>query len=346
MRARTLLGVVIATGALAAPAVGETWQVQSIPTPGPGGLAGLSCPSSTTCIGVGDYAKSGQELTLAELWNGQEWSVLRTPNPQGVPQSVLSAVSCSRQRHAWLLAPFTAATLRARAPRWQNSGMAISGQSKLLRCPPCRSTHITLPRMLSSLECLVRLRRCALGLANGPTGRSGKRDCWRNGGMAIRGQSNAPSAGVALRAVCAPASDCTAVGQRKHPLVERWNGKSWGTQLTPPGVGGDLSAVSCLLPTFCAAVGGRHILGRNGSGWSSEKTSLSGGGIHLDGISCVSASWCIAVGAGGGGGALAVTPQNGVYRESTRTRPSLHRIHLLPRYRACQRQWMRHGWVD
>lgn len=40
-------------------------------------LAGVSCPSTRMCIGVG----SGPAGTLAERWNGKRWSTQRTPNP-------------------------------------------------------------------------------------------------------------------------------------------------------------------------------------------------------------------------------------------------------------------------
>jgi len=32
-------------------------------------------------MAVGDFAGIGNELTLAESWNGTSWSVVKTPHP-------------------------------------------------------------------------------------------------------------------------------------------------------------------------------------------------------------------------------------------------------------------------
>ena len=78
---------------------GTEWKVMS--TPNPEGskrnyLWRVSCPSATTCIGVGEYTNSASVIvTLAEIWNGTEWKVMSTPNPEGAIGSTLEGVSCS-----------------------------------------------------------------------------------------------------------------------------------------------------------------------------------------------------------------------------------------------------------
>jgi hypothetical protein len=79
---------------------GKAWSVQSIPNPSGAQnsrLHGVSCASSTTCTVVGfyDYGEPTEELTLAERWNGTEWSIQSTPNPTGAPYSRLRGVSCT-----------------------------------------------------------------------------------------------------------------------------------------------------------------------------------------------------------------------------------------------------------
>jgi hypothetical protein len=134
---------------------------------------------------------------------------------------------------------------------------------------------------------------------------------------------------------CAAPDACTAVGSyvappnvKGAPLVERWNGSHWTRQTAP--VPADystfitLNGVSCLSATSCTAVGDYDVAGVvialaeqwNGSTWSIQATPEfppdPGGGseIFLNGVSCRSANFCMAVGSGGtptkGDGTLAL----------------------------------------
>ena len=74
------------------------------PTPSPSGasssvLDGVSCSSANACTGVGDYLEqSGDQLTLAERWNGAKW-VRATPSPpSGFRYDALNGVACSSSR--------------------------------------------------------------------------------------------------------------------------------------------------------------------------------------------------------------------------------------------------------
>jgi hypothetical protein len=77
---------------------GSEWVVQS--TPNPSGakwsrLADVSCSATLTCTAVGsDENSSGVRVTLAESWNGSEWTILSTPNPGGAEWSSLKGISC------------------------------------------------------------------------------------------------------------------------------------------------------------------------------------------------------------------------------------------------------------
>ncbi len=85
---------------------GAVWQIQHTPEPGPvegpngtrdSPFAGVSCASVNTCTAVGNYdsgnARSGF-LTLAERWNGTEWTLQQSPGPIGASVSQLAGVSC------------------------------------------------------------------------------------------------------------------------------------------------------------------------------------------------------------------------------------------------------------
>jgi DNA-binding beta-propeller fold protein YncE len=87
---------------------GEKWELVSTPMPADAAksnetsaysvkLHGVSCPSSSLCIAVGDYAsnKAGTERkTLVESWNGSKWSVVTSPNPPEQKLNYLNGVSC------------------------------------------------------------------------------------------------------------------------------------------------------------------------------------------------------------------------------------------------------------
>ncbi|MGH2940028.1 MAG: hypothetical protein ACRDPE_18100 [Solirubrobacterales bacterium] len=128
---------------------------------------------------------------------------------------------------------------------------------------------------------------------------------------------------------CTPPAFCVAVGtaddgyEEFEPpthvasFSEVWDGSSWRVAPTadPVGAGAALASVSCVSPSFCVAVGGTHsdalsalrsgfydasralLEVWNGSSWSVVPTP-AGARPHsgLSGVSCLSASFCIAVG--------------------------------------------------
>jgi hypothetical protein len=119
---------------------------------------------------------------------------------------------------------------------------------------------------------------------------------------------------------CASAGSCTAVGFHGAPgdyrtLIESWNGKAWSLA-TSPNLGDSwnfLNGVSCVSARSCVAVGEYAIpgveLGTEDSVWKSLIESWNGSAWSvvpspniskfdlLEGVSCVSANACTAVGA-------------------------------------------------
>lgn len=76
---------------------GTTWSLQTAPLPTSGedgALFGVSCSAASICTAVGQYARSGSDNeTLAERWNGTEWSAQPTPNAGSFGDN-LAGVSC------------------------------------------------------------------------------------------------------------------------------------------------------------------------------------------------------------------------------------------------------------
>jgi hypothetical protein len=150
-----------------------------------------------------------------------------------------------------------------------------------------------------------------------------------SGGAATSGWyvASAPATGgddVVLGSSCATSVQCMAVGITLNnigsngtdtPLVEVWNGSSWTLSAQPPvptGAGGGLFDVSCVSGSDCWAVGA--VVGVDGDGnpsaalienWNGVSWSMipspavTGPGVVgtvLQGVSCLSAASCVAVG--------------------------------------------------
>jgi hypothetical protein len=78
---------------------GKTWAVQTTPNPsGSGGtyLTGVACTSAWECTAVGysEDNNSGNDVTLAEHWNGKTWAIQTIPTITADSVS-LSGMSCT-----------------------------------------------------------------------------------------------------------------------------------------------------------------------------------------------------------------------------------------------------------
>jgi hypothetical protein len=119
--------------------------------------------------------------------------------------------------------------------------------------------------------------------------------------------------GLELRSVsCASASSCIAVGRRTEPngsvvnAAAHWNGSNWSTVAPPNVEGGNnrMAAVSCPAANLCVAVANLVFGGStfayaetwNGTSWGEAVGIPSNAGLELHGISCFSATSCMAVG--------------------------------------------------
>ena len=116
---------------------------------------------------------------------------------------------------------------------------------------------------------------------------------------------------------CVSSSSCVAVGSYldkakvEKTFAMSWNGSSWSNATTPNPSGATLSRlldISCTSSSSCSAVGTYAdgggmkrtlVLSWNGSSWSLVSSPQPKGavnGAELEGIDCISTSWCRAVG--------------------------------------------------
>ena len=262
----TISAAVLVGGSLAAvasPAVAASsrsaWSLQSpaLPSISQGNLFADACSSPASCIAVGTFAdSSGTQVPLAEKWNGTAWSLLSAPSPAGATDSELHDVSCSSATSC-IAVGFSGA--QALAEQWNGTTWAI------------------LPT---------------------PT----------------------PAGGSALEGVsCSAPGDCTAVGTQGSArgdvtLAEGWDGTTWTIETTVnprgaprPNYDSALGGVSCTSATACTAAGWFTKTVKNdvtlaevwnGTAWTVQATPDPAGAIvtKLTGVSCSSATACIAVG--------------------------------------------------
>lgn len=110
---------------------GTSWSVASSPNVGTGdnSLLGVSCvDSSDFCVAAGyDLNSSNIGEPLVETWNGTEWSVASTPDPNG-DFNPLTAVSCSDAADCVAVGRYdeTGTGYQTLAEVWNGTGWSIT----------------------------------------------------------------------------------------------------------------------------------------------------------------------------------------------------------------------------
>ena len=306
---------------LTTPALVTSWSIQSIPTPTgakSSSLAFGSCTASNACTSVGAYVdSSGTRLPLAERWNGTAWTAQTPPSPTGAVSSGLSGVSCTSS--TWCGAAgqhVESSTAKSFAETW-------NGSSWTTQTTPSPTGAVGVS--LRAISCTSSTACTAVGSYYTGSANTVLAMRWNGISWAIQsvptpsGSTHSGLHGVS----CSSSTACTAVGYsetgvgERSALAESWNGSTWTIQSTAKRTGttwATLQDVSCTSASACTAVGGDFISGSpqkalvqrwNGTSWtlqtSPEPSGSEFGG--LEGVSCVSATACTAVGAYGYGSA-------------------------------------------
>jgi hypothetical protein len=287
---------------------GTSWRI--LPTPNPPGttvndLFGVACTSSSACMAVGiSVTTAGASQALAERWDGTAWRIQATPSP---PQggALLNGVACSSASACTAVGATNLFTPGAKtlAERWDGTRWAIQATPN----PPQGNGF------LSGVACTSATTCIAAGASN-PFTPSAKTlaERWDGTRWRIQATANPPQGGGELNGVsCLSVSACTAVGgSNAGTLAERWNGTSWRIQPTPNPAGAQgtgLITVACASASACTAAGAYNnpsgatqpLAERwNGTSWAIQPTPRLPGGAQsqLIGVSCTSATGCLAAG--------------------------------------------------
>lgn len=132
---------------------------------------------------------------------------------------------------------------------------------------------------------------------------------WNGSGWVIQPTPSPTGQGEFFGVSCPSVTDCTAFGDDgQDALVEHWDGTTWTVQPSPAG-SPNLVGGSCTSPTSCTAVGLYFLSGVtgerpfaahwDGSSWTVQHVPMPAGARLADldgGVSCSSATRCIAVG--------------------------------------------------
>jgi sugar lactone lactonase YvrE len=286
-------------------------------------LAEVSCASSSSCTAVGFYYQqsSGKWVTLAERWNGTQWSIQTTPSVSGAISSRLLGVSCASSTACTAVGYYQNNGTQETFPfaeRWNGT----EWQLQTTPSPPGMTFEQS---ALQTVSCSSSTSCTAVGGNEGT--KSGEYvylplvERWNGTEWAIQSTPN-PTGAIRseLGGVSCPSSTwCTVVGSYENSseawvtLAERWNGTEWQVQSTPNPSGSTVSllrAVSCTSSSVCTAVGtavGGPSAGEapfaehwNGAEWVVQAMAAPDGTVDaVWGISCISSKVCVAAGESG-----------------------------------------------
>ncbi len=278
---------------------GTGWSIQSTPNPTGASrsiLNGISCADLNACMAVG----SADNLTLVEVWNGTRWH-----QANGATGGSLSGISCTAPTACTAVGSSGGLTL---AEAWDGTTWSIQATPN-----PSGS----LVAGLSGVACPTSSNCTAVGSYYDGSNMVALAEAWDGTSWNIEptpnptGTASSSLSGVA----CHTASACSAVGSYSTStttgltLAEGWNGTSWNVEATPNPAGAASSAlfgISCTAATTCMAVGSyskgfapKNLAETwNGARWSLQRPIGALGEVPsgLVGVSCSSATACVAVG--------------------------------------------------
>ncbi len=282
---------------------------------------GVSCTSTTLCTAVGRYHNSNDydNRTLVEVWNGTTWSLVSSPNLSGSMDSFLRDVSCVTATFCTAVGGYLANSYETLIETWNGTHWSI------VASPNTSSSQnsSSIGDYLSGVSCTSTTSCTAVGASYNIYGFPENQtliETWNGTSWSIVASPNTSSSqdayglGDYLFGVsCVSATSCTAVGASYntsfHTLVETWNGATWSIAASPDASASQnnvLYSASCVSTTSCTAVGYYNngmvdqtlVEAWNGTTWSipaTPNTSSSENNV-FDGVSCSSATSCIAVG--------------------------------------------------
>ncbi len=293
---------------------GSTWNILTTPGVSESLLQGVSCPDPSLCIAVGFSVVGSVVATVSEQWDGSAWTLLSTPAP--APWSELTAISCT--------ATTDCTAVGGEIPSGVNSqeqplAMHWDGATWTVEATP--NPHAENGSGLTGVSCASPTSCEATGeYAFGDVDQLFFAIQWDGTAWSVQKQPNPRGnfSNAETGVSCSGTTSCKSSGTwvdisgRIRGLALSWDGSAWTPDRVPHPAGfslANLYAISCASATSCASVGdwstsasGVPTLtlaeGWDGTGWRIQPTQNPSGTLitSLNGVSCLSATSCVAVG--------------------------------------------------
>ncbi len=282
---------------------GSSWSLLTVPQP-PGSsgaqLVGVSCPSTSLCMAVGNSTVGGVESPLLETHSGSGWSIASLPLPSGATGGELGGVSCTSPTNCMVagLAQFASGE-QALVETWNGSNWAIQ----------------TVPSPSGATQTSLDAVSCSSPGACFVVGEH-QADRWNGTSWkSLYVPTPGPHTGLTdLTGVACPSdSRCYAAGSYYvdgvlTAIAETWDGTKWAAESTPISTSNDesgLSGIACSDDTLCAAAGfyddpvdgSRALVESFELRWQPQTLTVPSGSIasSISAVSCTSTTFCMAV---------------------------------------------------
>lgn len=292
-----------ATGAFVANLVQGQWVQGLLPLPAgavDASLSGVSCPTATTCVGVGSYGLSSDGSTvdhaLVETFADGTWTPLIGLDPAGATTATLTGVSCTGLNAC--KASGTAEATTGPGPYAFVSSLAGSAWTAVTPALPSGVTSDS----FASISCTSTNHCVAVGDTDLDEALMDVdvRGVWTATLASAVSDSTLASVSCSVSGVCVAVGDD---GGADAGFAEQLSGTKWKLDTSLPSAA-VLTSVSCITTSLtCTAWGNGPVVESLSSGtWSQEATSGLSSYV-ISGIvgSCVSAASCQAFGAAGPG---------------------------------------------
>ena len=226
-------------------------------------LAGVACPSATSCYAVGNYVKVGVTKTLAEHFDGTAWTIQVSANPASSDPVILESIACPSLTSCFAVGNYdTVSDERTLVEK-------LSGTSWVVMA----SANVTNSGVidLNSVSCASTTSCFAVGFATVGTTTTTLVERMTGTTWAIMSSPNPAGATDAeLNGVSCPTlTACFATGRYDTAagnvtLVEQWAGTTWAVVSSPNGLNttsSELNSVKCRTDVTCVAVGDNRVVG-------------------------------------------------------------------------------------
>jgi hypothetical protein len=282
--------VLVAFGGIVTPVAGA-------PEPRVQWLEAVSCPTAMLCFAVGPTTQP-RAAALVMRWTGTTWSVVSVPIASDLRWVTLNGISCASANRCVAIGKAQRGKSSSDTYPFVANWNGTKWTSKLLSIKAMNWTF-------SAISCAAASSCVAVGYVRFHLSRHPVALHWNGSKWSLLGVPR--TQGVSLYDVSCPApGTCVAIGSAGYAL--RWNGSGWSKMAIPKasGVKPFVDDIDCPTTKLCRAVGARA---PKGDSLQSQAAVISWNGSNgsvahvatrrpseLSGISCLSATSCVAVG--------------------------------------------------